>query len=1255
MACRNSGYTVALFLALFVVAACPAKGQQATNAQITGLVSDVTGGSVPGASVKAINTATNVEYHTVTNDAGVYVLADLVPGPYKITVSKEGFETQVQAGLTVRTADRLGINFQLKPGQVITTVEVKATVEAISTDDASYSTVVDNRMITDLPQLSRNTLDQLTKVTPAIQGQGLPQLGAGADFTVGVNGGTFAVAGGQRNGTIITVDGGFVQDAEIQNVNRAVPTPDSIGEFRVQSGVLPADVGRYSGGVITLSTRSGTNKFHGGLFYYGRNQNLNANTWANNALGVPKQPFHQSNYGLSVGGPVWLPKIYNGKDKTFFFFAWEAQRYSTSSLAESSVPTPLERDGNFSQSIINHVGGEPVYARIFDPFQFNDTNDTRFEYPNATIPPDKQVKLISYYMNLYPMPNHDPAVGTSSTNNYFSTRRRELPNGRETLRLDHNFNERHRIYARATRYRALNSFSAPFFHTSGEHTFDNNWTGTLQYNWLPSPTSVFELRLGGAYASLVTHLGSDADPNIDTDQWPFDPQLFKSGLRINKHIPPGLYGGAFGGSAFHSPVGGLFFDHLSQEVFNGSVSFTKVVNRHSLKAGYQHYFAISDDNGGDLSGATDVTNGGGSNQYWNNPDGLTGHPLAELMLGSSSFFNWGNWNIGPLNHMQTAYVMDDWKVNNKLSLQLGLRYDHENGRHPRYPYGVIFDLNAKNVLKPNAGWSWDQVVGAVPDVANFPQPVWLTQGVNGHMILINTPEHPQNLIYGTKWGILQPRIGVSYALDSKTVLHGSFGDIYQGLSGLQTEYGGSFYYGTVTFSQFPTLDGKHWVSEFGLDHGLGTFPLQSDGSRLGYYLPITNNQQFWNATYGACHPLGCYLSYAAPGTYDYPHEYTWGLSLQRQLGTSWVVSAEYMGVRGVNLLTPAPQYRYTNISPSYYGLRNELFEPVPNPFFGQSQAFAAESTLPLYQLLGSMPQYASAGPGYLTAGKSMSQFVNFQMQSRNWHGLSLLASYSIRKTLINNFGKDLRQPGPPIGYRVFQDPNNLNEGYGVALYERPQQLLLNYHYELPVGRGRYWLGNVQGWGGRALNAVAGGWGVAGVTRWWPKGEPVLAPAVDGSVAAPGFAGVRWSAAGNYKNPNVDFAKALVDPTGSFASGFVRQSFDQCPPGGVFNCSVFVRTPDFSFGNLPIIYPNARNPGGFETDATIFKSFYFSENRERYLEFRLEALNFFNHPNFGPVDNDPDSPTFGGILGKCANPTQPNCGFRIMQLGLRLFF
>jgi hypothetical protein len=1214
--------------------------QLTSQGQIAGLVTDTTGASVPEAEIKATNTATNVEYPTVCDVTGAYFIPELTPGPYKVTVSKTGFRTTVQTDILLRMGDRLSLNFVLELGKLQTSIEVSVKGELLTTDDASYSTTFDNQMISALPQISRATLDQVATLAPAIQGGAPATMSTStSSSTIGTSGNTMALAGGQRSGGSITVDGLRAQDMEDNNAVRAIPTPDAVGEFRVQTGLLTADVSRYSGGVINIASQSGTKDYHGRLFYYGRNQNLNSNGWSNNALDVPKTPFHQDNYGLALGGPLSIPKVYNGKERTFFFFNWEAEHFTTSSFAQASVPTSLERQGNFSQSIINHVAGQPVYARIFDPFEgYYDSqgNWVRPEYQDATIPQDKQVALMADFMPLYDMPNHAPNAGTSSTDNFWGFQDRVRGVNQEMLRVDHVLHANQRLFARVSRYRGADDTPALLSQGLESDIYDNDWVGALGYTWSISPSLFLDARLGVSWDKLNTYTGSAGSPNIDSTTWPLDPMDFQPGTRSNVHIAPNF--DPFNSQVAYTEVGGGYFDNFTHQTYQGIISLAKVWKRHTFKMGYDGVWSLTDETGGDKSGIMTVTTGGGSNQFWNLNDGLTGQPLAELMLGSSKLINTGNWDIVATGPLHGAFLMDDWKVNTKLTLNLGLRYDYERGRKPRYCCGLIFDTTAKNVLTPNGDWNWGQVLSAVPELANYASPAWLSSGINGRTCLIDTPECPGHTTYNTTNGVWQPRIGLSYALDSNTVLHASFGDVFQSLSGFESKIGGNFYYPWDTYDQVPTIDGMHWVSELGLDHGLGTFPLQPDGSHLGYIPKIKDNQQFWYATMGGTSDPEGYGNTSPKAPYQEPQEYIWGVGLQRKIGNWWVASAEYQGIHGVNLMTdvtyPEYTFRYTNIDPKYYSLGSQLYAAVPNPFFGQSERNAAAPQIPLWRLLSSMPQYASASPGMLTTGHSLSNFLNLQMQSRNFHGLMLLASYNIRKTLVNNGGKDMRQ-NTYVG--SLQNPNDLEETYGVATYEVPQMWLFNYYYELPVGRGRRFLGSSQGWAGRLLNATVGGWGLAGVSTFWPKGTPVLGPAVDGSVSAPN-ASVRWSVSSrNYLNNNVNYGHDLA----------VSGAFTEPNPSIVFNPSVFVRTPDYSFGNIPAVWPNVRNPGGFSTNGTMFKNFYFSEDRQRYVNVRLEATNVFNHPNFGTIDNDPDSPTFGGIEGKSGN--------RVMQIGLRLFF
>jgi hypothetical protein len=498
---------------------------------------------------------------------------------------------------------------------------------------------------------------------------------------------------------------------------------------------------------------------------------------------------------------------------------------------------------------------------------------------------------------------------------------------------------------------------------------------------------------------------------------------------------------------------------------------------------------------------------------------------------------------------------------------------------------------------------------------------------------LGTKEYPQKNLYTTNIANLQPRLGVNWAINDKTVVHLSGGMIDQGLNGLATDWL-SFYYNSNTFNQVSSTDGQHWISEWGGDHGLPAFPAVTGGN-LGWVPPLTNNQDYWYASYGAAG------NFDQTGTtinhYDTPTDYMWGLSLQRQLNNNWAVTADYLGVKGVHLLTNVWGWSLNNIPLQYYSLGDHLNDQVPNPFFGQSLNFSAQPTVSLSQLLGLSPQYAgtnSTTPGQASWGKSFSNFVNLQIQGRNYHGLELLAAYSIRKTLTNTSSTDIHVFGSTAG--ALQNPHNLMEGYGVAPYEMPQTMKLNYSYDLPYGRGRMWGSAPQGAGQHVLDAVAGGWSLAGITTWSVHGTPVQVPHVDGGNQAPGAA-IRWSFGNqSFRKSGAGYNEALV-----VNGGFVNQS-----GAGVLNPSSLTRTPDYSLANSPVFFSNLRNPGMFTTDASILKRFYIGE-KSRYIEARLEAENILNHANFGSIINDPDSPVFGGINGKT--------GQRVMQVGVRFFF
>jgi hypothetical protein len=929
-------------------------------------------------------------------------------------------------------------------------------------------------------------------------------------------------------------------------------------------------------------------------------------------------------------------------------------------VVKSSVPTLLNREGDFSQTVINHQSGDPIYANIYDPFygaySTNEADCTgslasqyssqgscwvRPKFSGNVIPTSYgsgisgQSALFGHYLSLWPDPNHEPSATSDHEYNRYDQIVTTIPTDKFFLRIDEAYKQNQHMQGSVSRSLIKVSIPAPFKHASRSTTTDDDWTGNALYTWTPTPKTVIDVRLGVGVTNLVSDgvsgNGSDPDPGIDTSTWQFDSLILNNNEKTTNQVAPVITPSGY------TQVGGAEWDSFLTQSVNGSVSLTRLFGRHTVKVGYEQYFTRFTEQGGDKTGVAWVGAGGGSNQYWNQNDGLSGSGLAELMMGSSDFYQWGNWNITPYGWNQAAYAMDDWKVNNKLTIQMGVRWDHDGGRRGRHvPGSLTYDMNAKNVLTANSNWTWSQVTDAVPGLSSQPAPQWLSQGATGRVALLGTKEYPQKHLYNTEVINLQPRLGISYVIDDKTVVHLSAGTVDQGLNGLATDWL-SFYYNSNTFDQVNTTDGQHWISEFGNDHGLGTFPALASGGNLGWVQPLTNNTDYWYATYGGSGNLD--QTGTTIGHFDTPTNYMWGMNIQRQLGNHWAITAEYQGIKGVHLLTNVWGWSLNNIPLAYYSLGSHLNDSVPNPFYGQSQTFSAEPTVSLSQLLGLSPQYSgtnSTTPGQATWGKSFSNFANFQIQSRGYHGLELLASYAIRKTLTNTSSSDLHVSGSAAS--LLQNPHNLMEAYGVATYEMPQTMKLNYSYDMPLGRGRMWMNQPQGVGGQVLEAVAGGWSLAGISTWNPKGAPVAVPTVDGGTQVPG-ASIRWSFANmSYKRSGAKYSDALV-VDGAWADSSTGQ--------GVLNADSFERTADYSLANSPVYFKDLRNPGSFYTDASILKKFYLSENTARYIEMRIEAENLFNHPVYGNIIADPDSPTFGGIDGKS--------GQRVMQMGVRFFF
>ena len=420
---------------------------QSERGTITGVVHDSSGAIVPGATVTIVNRSTNVTLTATTNEAGEYTMPSLQPGVYNVKVNKQGFRTSEESGLTLDAGQTVRADLALEVGVATQTVEVIASAVQLQTDDARFSTVLQNKMVNDLPMVVGGTVRtpfDLASVAPDAKNLG------------GDNG--FMLGGGQAASYGTSLDGVSTNTSRALSkswVASNSPSVEAIDQFSVDSNGYKADVGHAGGGNLTFVSKSGTNQLHGSAYEFLRNNDFDANNFFNNLGNIPRSIYKQNDFGFTVGGPVWIPKVINGKDKTFFFFSWGQFRQSLGYTLIETIPTQANLAGDFSANLttkalgINPCDGSTIYqGQIFDPTTTNSnvsaTNPTsvlcRTAFPGnkINIPMSSVAKAISAYI---------PAPATSGlVNNYNAAGIRPIIDTTDTIRIDHTFGAKDKIF-----------------------------------------------------------------------------------------------------------------------------------------------------------------------------------------------------------------------------------------------------------------------------------------------------------------------------------------------------------------------------------------------------------------------------------------------------------------------------------------------------------------------------------------------------------------------------------------------------------------------------------------------------------------------------------------------------------------------------------------------------------------------------------------------------------------------------------------
>jgi len=1262
---QSCDWRLRLHLLACIMSISPAVWGQTGLGNITGRITDPSGAVVPSVGVTATNTATGIQAKSVSDSSGYYELLRLQPGPYTLEAEAVNFKKLLRSGLIVQVEDRIGLNLQLQIGSVSETVSVNAGAPLLRTEDAQTGEVIDYQMIQTLPQLNRDPLALLT-LSGNVQGSGAR---AGTTYSVNSSGGVnnqtsdTRVNGGRTSGIDYLVDGISVVTGQSHGVNSETPGMDDVAEFKVITNGADAQIGRVSGGAVTLVTKSGTNQLHGQVYEYLQNSGLNDSGWGQKALGGIKTPFHQYDTGFAVGGPIIIPHLYHGHDKTFWFATYEGVRNSTTgTLLTTSFPTAVERGGDMSGMFMTDSGGNIVRPAMYTPcYTANLCSAAPVVVPagqaNAGsaatqkltllggdgmhVPASMITRTSAAILALVPMPNHAASPGTSDGSNYVGPQDNTGASDVWSVRIDHQFSDTNRMFGRYT-YASNSSISTAWagpLTPAPTSTVPGGYGLTLNYDYVVTPTLSLTFMAGGYYTPFTG--GALLPGSFSNASFGFDPVtqglLAGNGLRTAVNFmngTPGSQNAAFSDSSASSTRNSTAFQ------FGGLG--TKVLKEHTLQIGvesrrFYDSFINSGSGSADFIGdpVTQYSYDAGYGSLYSNVTGLGSFLLGlnDLMSATSAF------GRSLAQNYYAAYIQDSYKVTPRLTLNIGVRWDMESPTTERHNKLFVWDPNAPAPFSVNAGYDWNAALfaaGVAPSQVQTPS--WVTTGFpTGAIRITGTPEHPSRFGTGYHPWQFAPRLGGAFKVDSKTVVRAYFGVMYLPTTGDPNGFG------TVPAVQVTGGAANSWhQNNFGVNPTIANW--------TNPYLPsqvttFTHNNQVANFQSTGGIGAGGVVT-----TSHMPHEYDWNVGVQRQLPRDVLVEANYSANSSGDLLAPdlVSHFPKSLFNPAGQALYTTK---IASPTAGQTNSDAVAGP---QQLIGILefpyPYFATVQETGANIGRSNYQSLNLRLEKRFSHGFQFLANYSFAKLLDNVGGPENDASSgvavannAGVGNTPVQSVETVRSVYGLSPLDERHRISIFYLYQLPFGRGRTWMATPSGFGGLLLEEIAGGWEISGTTGY-RSGRPfvfydtrintnnnIRVETTFGSCAQPGCAGLL--------NANFKGGKSVL-----VAPGQATPAASALP----FSLSAILPAKAFTYGTLPPVYGGFRNPGDFTSDLSVMKSFTFSSDASRYLQFRAEASNAFNVAGLGPYNNTVGAAGFGTITS-VANTE------RHVQLSLRFVF
>ena len=1051
----KSGIAIKLVLpALLLLAAAPLLRSQTITASLGGTILDPTGAVVPIARIRIVNTATNVQTAIQAGTRGEFLAPSLQPGPYSLRVEAAGFKTGQRGGIVLDVAQAARLDIKLEVGSMTESVEVTSAAPLLQTADSSGGQVVDSNFITNLPLNGRSSYD-LVSLAPGVKGSGS----------------SASVNGGRPGSNDVLIDGIPSSPPEVNYVQQftAFPPVDAVQEFRLQSNNYSAEFGHSGGGILNLIYKSGTNKLHGSAFEFLRNSVVDANNFFSNAAGIPLGSFKRNQFGFSAGGPVVLPKLYNGRNKTFFFLDYEGLRTRSASPATFTVPTALQKTGDFSQTR-NATGG---LVMIYDSVTTvpSGSGFIRSPFAGNAIPASRIDKVAANVMKYYPSPNR-PGDPNTGTNNFSGTGTSPQQADSMDYKVDENLNARNRFSFRYSR-RDLLSVSSSIFPSEiriadgGTNAPQTSNNAAFDYTWNATPGFLMNFRVGmGRHLLGYTPLSAGFDPT----SLGFPAYLAKNAEAI---MFPGFSATGYRTLGNYNPD----YRHNAFESINVSINNTKVLSRHLIKFGFDGRALIVNDHEISLgSGLFSFTKALTQGPDPNRATATAGDGLASLLIGAGSgSISKGFKDVATKSSYYALYVADDWKVTSRFALNMGVRYELQTPRTERYNRMNFFDPNVASPLAGPAG---------LPNL-------------KGGLVYVGVDGRGRSQFELQKTNI-SPRLGFAYHAAKRFVIRGAYGIFY---APSLTSAGG-------TVGNFGFRADTPYV---GSQDGLTPSDYLSNPFPKGFIAPL-------GSSLGLASSVGAGINAPLNNTVT-PYTLNWNLNLQYEIRGGILVEAGYVANRALQLNQSGEgTYNLNQLRPEQLKLGTQLQQTVQNPFYGVITVGALSArTVPRSMLLTSFPQFTTVYPLYLVGASSNYQSLQMKAEKRFGKGFGFLATYTFDKliddySIIANAGRNAS----------IQNIYDRHSERSVSPNDYPQRLVGTGVYELPIGRGRM-VG--KNWN-RVTDSLIGGWQINGLLTL-QSGQPLALSTQNTSGA--GSAVLRPNTNGQYAG----FTGPVVDRLAKF--------------------------------------------------------------------------------------------------------------------------